>query len=72
MARPGASRLEERFGCHAGGISKDGKFSLLKAECLAACGNAPMVQINDAYFEDLTLESLDAVIDEHAARTGGS
>lgn len=64
--------LEQRFGCHAGGTSKDGKFTLLKAECLAACGNAPMVQIGDAYFEDLTLESLDAVIDEHAARTEGS
>lgn len=64
--------LEERFGCHAGGTSKDGKFSLLKAECLAACGNAPMVQINDDYYEDLTIEALDAVIDEHAARTEGS
>ncbi len=60
--------LEDRFGCHAGGTSQDGKFTLLKAECLAACGQAPMVQINDDYFENLDLEQLDRIIDEHAAK----
>ncbi|MCA9600550.1 MAG: NAD(P)H-dependent oxidoreductase subunit E [Polyangiales bacterium] len=61
--------LEKRFGCHAGGTSKDGKFTLLKAECLAACGYAPMVQINNEFHENLTTEKLDRVIDEIAART---
>jgi len=56
--------LEKRFDCHAGETSKCGNFTLLKAECLAACGQAPMVQINDDYFENLTVESLDAVIDK--------
>jgi NADH-quinone oxidoreductase subunit E len=59
--------LEKRFGCGAGGTSKDGKFTLLKAECLAACGQAPMVQINDRYYEDLTLDKLDALIDRLSA-----
>ena len=57
--------LEKRLGCKAGFTSSDGKFTLLKAECLAACGQAPMVQINDRYFEDLDLETLDHVIDAH-------
>ena len=61
--------LEKRFGCHAGGTSKDGKFTLLKAECLAACGYAPMVQINNDFHENLTADKLDRVIDDIAART---
>jgi NADH-quinone oxidoreductase subunit E len=61
--------LEKRFGCHAGQTSKDGKFTLLKAECLAACGQAPMVQINDDYHENLTLERLDRILDDYAAKT---
>lgn len=61
--------LEERFGCHAGGTSADGKFTLLKAECLAACGQAPMIQINDDYYENLTVEQLDAIVDRIAAET---
>lgn len=61
--------LEERFGCGVGGTSKDGKFTLLKAECLAACGQAPMVQINDRYYEDLTIDKLDALIDRFSSDT---
>jgi NADH-quinone oxidoreductase subunit E len=70
-ARDLQKRLEQRFGCSAGGTSKDGKFTLKTAECLAACGQAPMVQINDAYYENLTVETLDRLIDEvgNATRT---
>ncbi len=59
--------LEEKLGCHAGGTSKDGKFTLLKAECLAACGQAPMVQIDDDYHENLTLEKLDRILESYRA-----
>jgi len=55
--------LEKRLGCHAGQTSKDGKFTLLKAECLAACGQAPMVQIDDDYYENLDLPKLDRILD---------
>lgn len=61
--------LEKRFGCHAGETSADGKFTLFKAECLAACGQAPMVQINDDYFEDLTIPKVDELLDQIAERT---
>jgi NADH-quinone oxidoreductase subunit E len=64
--------LEKRFGCHVGETSKCGKFTLLKAECLAACGQAPMIQINDDYFEDLTTEKLDQIIDGIDGRAASS
>ncbi len=41
----------------------DGKFTIMEVECLGACVNAPMVQINDDYYEDLTPESLIEIID---------
>jgi NADH-quinone oxidoreductase subunit E len=68
-ARALQKHLEQRFGCSAGGTSKDGKFTLKTAECLAACGQAPMVQINDDYYENLTLDSLNRLIDEIASKT---
>jgi NADH-quinone oxidoreductase subunit E len=61
--------LEKKFGCHAGETSRDGKFSLKKAECLAACGQAPMVQINDDFYENLTLEKLDQIIAQISEKT---
>jgi NADH-quinone oxidoreductase subunit E len=60
--------LEKKLDCKPGETSADGKFTLLKAECLAACGQAPMVQINDRYFENLNTELLDRIIDAHASR----
>jgi NADH-quinone oxidoreductase subunit E len=71
-ARELQKHLEKRFGCGINGTSKDGKFTLKTAECLAACGQAPMVQINDEYHENLTLESLDRIINEIAAKTGSA
>ncbi len=68
-ARAVQEHLENRFGCKAGGTSRDGKFTLLRAECLAACGQAPMIQLNDTYHENLTLEKLDQIVDERAKRT---
>lgn len=44
-------------------ISADGKFTWIEVECLGACVNAPMVQINDDYYEDLTAERLSRILD---------
>ncbi|MGH6781788.1 MAG: complex I 24 kDa subunit family protein [Sphingomonadaceae bacterium] len=54
--------------CKAKGLAKghttaDGLFTLTEVECLGACANAPMVQINDDNFEDLTFTSMTAVLD---------
>jgi NADH-quinone oxidoreductase subunit E len=46
-----------------GGTTPDGLFTLTEVECLGACANAPMVQINDDNFEDLTYDSMSAVLD---------
>jgi NADH-quinone oxidoreductase subunit E len=54
--------LEKKLGVHVGQTTKDGKFTLLKAECLAACGGGPMCQIDDEYFENLTPAKLDEIL----------
>tara|TARA_B100000579_G_scaffold380847_1_gene348998 strand:- start:103 stop:711 length:609 start_codon:yes stop_codon:yes gene_type:complete len=45
-------------------ISSDGKCSWMEVECLGACVNAPMMQINDDYYEDLNKEKCDQIIDD--------
>jgi NADH-quinone oxidoreductase subunit E len=50
-----------------GKTTPDGLFTLTEVECLGACANAPMVQINDDNFEDLTYESMTAVLETLAA-----
>jgi NADH-quinone oxidoreductase subunit E len=48
-------------------VTSDGLFSWLEVECLGACCNAPMVQINNDYYEDLTPENFNALLDDLAA-----
>jgi NADH-quinone oxidoreductase subunit E len=50
-------------GMKKGATTPDGLFTLTEVECLGACANAPMVQINDDNYEDLTFESMTAVLD---------
>jgi NADH-quinone oxidoreductase subunit E len=66
----GAERLKdfcERKIGPKGHVSGGGKFSWVEVECLGACVNAPMIQINDYYYEDLTIESLEKIIDDIAS-----
>jgi NADH-quinone oxidoreductase subunit E len=58
--------LERRIG-RQGHVTADGLFSWLEVECLGACCNAPMVQINDEYYEDLTEENFNTLLDDLAA-----
>jgi NADH-quinone oxidoreductase subunit E len=58
--------LERRIGPQST-VTADGKFSWLEVECLGACCNAPMVQINDDYYEDLTAENFEKLLDDLAA-----
>jgi NADH-quinone oxidoreductase subunit E len=48
-------------------VTADGMFSWIEVECLGACVNAPMVQINADYYEDLTAESLTRIINDFSA-----
>ena len=50
-------------GLKKGHTTEDGLFTLTEVECLGACANAPMVQINDDNYEDLTDESMAAILD---------
>lgn len=50
-------------GCGLGETSDDGTFTVVEVECLGACCNAPMVQINDQYYEDLTADSFKDVLE---------
>ena len=49
--------IEDHLGIANGETTKDGLFTLLEVECLGACANAPMVQLNDDFYENLTAES---------------
>lgn len=56
--------LKQSLGITFGGTTEDGVFSLKEAECLAACVGAPMMQVGDQYYEDLTPEKVDQIIDD--------
>jgi NADH-quinone oxidoreductase subunit E len=54
---------EKRLGIHPGETTKDGKITLRTAECLAACGAAPMMQVDKDFHENLTLAKVDEILD---------
>jgi NADH-quinone oxidoreductase subunit E len=55
--------LKRKLGIGPGETTADGKFTLMEVECLASCGTAPVVQINEEYHENLTPEKLDGILD---------
>lgn len=57
-------KIEEKLGIHVGETTSDGMFTLAEAECLGACVNAPMLSINDDYYEDLTPDEISHILDE--------
>jgi len=54
--------LENKLGIKAGETTADGKFSLVRVECLGSCGTAPMFQLNDDYHENLTIDAVDRLL----------
>ena len=54
---------KDHLGIGMNETTKDGLFTLMEVECLGACVNAPMVQINDDYYEDLTADSMKELLD---------
>lgn len=67
----GADKLvacaSKKLGVHAGETTADGKFTLSQVECLAACGTAPAIMINEDYHENLTEDSLLKLLDQAKA-----
>ncbi len=58
------SHLEQRLGIKRGETTPDGNYSLLTVECLASCGTAPVLQVNNEFVENVTTEMADALIAE--------
>lgn len=56
-------RTKARFGTEEFQPTADGKFSVCEVECLASCGTAPALRINDEYYENVTAEQLDSLLD---------
>jgi len=55
--------LKEKLGIDFGETTADGRFTLVDVQCLGACGEAPVVQINNDYYTNLTADSLDEILD---------
>lgn len=57
------AHIEKRLGIKNGETTPDGKFTLKTVECLGACGYAPMFQVGDKFYEHLTLEKVDELLE---------
>lgn len=57
------AHFKNRLGIGLGETTEDGKFTLKEVECLGACGGAPMLELHKKYYEDLTPEKVDKILD---------
>lgn len=55
--------IEKKLGIKAGQTTADGLFTLHEVECLASCGTCPVIQVNDTYYENLTVKKVDLLIE---------
>jgi len=56
--------LLKKLDVELGEVTEDGLFTVVTVECLGSCTTAPMMQINDKYYDNLTREKVDAIIEE--------
>jgi len=54
--------IKQKLGIEPGQTTPDGRFTLSEVECLASCGTAPMMQIDDDYYESLTEQRIDEIL----------
>jgi NADH-quinone oxidoreductase E subunit len=57
--------LKKKLNARSGQVTADGRFSLEEAECLCACEVAPMMQVGDKYYGDLTERKIDEILKKH-------
>ncbi len=62
------SYLEQKLAIKKGETTKDGVFTLISVECLGSCATAPMMQINNDFYENLTREKVDRILEELRAK----
>lgn len=65
-------QIQARLGIGLGESTPDGKFSLREVECLASCGTAPCLQVNEEFYETLTPQSLDQLLAKLGSQPGAS
>ncbi len=56
-------RVSKKLGIKPGQTTPDGRFTLSQVECLGSCGTAPVMQVNDDYYENLTADSIERILD---------
>jgi len=71
-ARAVIDRIRERLGIEPGETTADGEFTLQEVECLASCGTGPMMQCNFKFYEHLTLDRIDTLLDDLPSRVPDS
>ncbi len=61
---PVIDHLEKKLGIQSGETTKDERFRLSRVECLASCGTAPAMRVNETYYENLNEEEIDRILNE--------
>ena len=56
-------QVKDKYGLDHLGVTDDGKISIEEVECMGACGYAPMIAVNEDYFENLTKEKVEEILD---------
>lgn len=62
--------LKDNLAIEPGGVTADGLFSLTEVECLGSCGTAPVMQINDRYYENLTRARVEKILNDLRKEAG--
>jgi len=62
--------LEHKLGVQVGETTPDNLFTIVRVECLGSCATAPMMQINQDYYENLTKKKVDRILEQLAAEAG--
>ena len=57
------SHVKEKLNLENGGLTDDNLFSLEEVECMGSCGTAPMIAVNEDFFENLSLQKVDEILD---------
>ena len=58
--------MKNRYGLEPGGMTPDGRFSLVIMECIGACGTAPAMLVNDDFYENLTEQYIEEILEKYS------
>ena len=67
-AFPLYDKVREKLGIGNGGVTSDQKFSLEEVECMGSCGTAPMIAVNEDFYENLTVEKAEEILESFKNR----